>query len=60
MKKEEIRKEVRSLVNKCIYLNKMDFIDVVYTNFEKKGIYEYNLIDNVINEFINDVIVKNN
>ena len=59
MKKEEIRKEVRSLVNKCIYINMLDFIDVVYTNFEKKGIYDYKSIDDVINEFINDVIVKN-
>lgn len=60
MKKEEIRREVRSLINKCIYLNKMDFIDVVYTHFEKKGIYDYKSIDNAINKFINDVIVKNN
>ena len=60
MKKEEIRREVKKLVNKCIYLNKMDFIDVVYTNFEKMGIYDYKSIDNVINEFIDDVIVKNN
>ena len=60
MTKEEIRREVRRLVNKCIYLNKMDFIDVVYTHFEKKGVYDYKLIDNVINKFINDIIVKNN
>ena len=60
MKKEEIRREVRRLVNKCIYINILDFIDVVYTNFEKKGIYDYKSIDNVINEFIDDVIVKNN
>ena len=60
MTKEEIRREVRRLVNKCIYLNKMDFIDVVYTHFEKKGVYDYKLIDNVINKFIDDVIVKNN
>ena len=60
MKKEEIRREVRRLVNKCIYLNKMDFIDVVYTHFEKKGVYDYKSIDNVINKFIDDVIVKNN
>ena len=59
MKKEEIRKEVKKLVNKCIYLNKMDFIDTAYTSFEKKGVYDYKSIDNVINEFINDVIVKN-
>ena len=59
MKKEEIRREVRSLVNKCIYINILDFIDVVYTYFEKKGVYEYKLIDNAINEFIDDVIVKN-
>lgn len=60
MTKKEIKREVRRLVNKCVYLNKMDFIDVVYTNFEKKGIYDYKSIDNVINEFINDVIIKNN
>ena len=60
MRKEEIRVRVRRLVNKCIYLNKMDFIDVVYTHFEKIGVYDYKSIDNVINEFIDDVIVKNN
>ena len=60
MTKEEIRIEVRKLVNKCIYLNKMDFVDVVYTYFEKKGVYDYKSIDNVINKFIDDVIVKNN
>ena len=60
MKKEEIRREVRSLVNKCVYFDLCDFIDVVYTHFEKMGIFEYKIIDNVINEFINDVIVKNN
>ena len=38
----------------------MDFIDVVYTHFEKKGVYDYKSIDNVINKFIDDVIVKNN
>lgn len=59
MTKKEIRREVRNLVNKCIYLNKMDFIDVVYTHFEKKGVYDYKSIDNAINEFINEVIVKN-
>ena len=60
MTKKEIKKEIRNLANKCIYLNKMDFIDVVYTHFEKMGIFDYKSIDNVINEFINDVIVKNN
>ena len=60
MKKEEIRREVRRLVNKCVYFNKMDFIDVVYTHFEKMGIFDYKSIDNIINEFIDDVIVKNN
>lgn len=59
MKKEEIRREVRRLVNKCVYINMLDFIDVVYTNFEKKGVYDYKSIDNAINEFINEVIVKN-
>lgn len=60
MKKEEIRKEVRRLVNKCVYFDLCDFIDVVYTHFEKMGIFEYKLIDNVVNEFINDVVIKNN
>ena len=60
MKKEEIRREIKKLISKCIYLNKMDFIDVVYTHFEKIGVYDYKSIDNVINEFINNVIVKNN
>ena len=60
MKKEEIRREVKKLVNKCIYLNKMDFVDVAYSYFEKIGVYDYKSIDNVINEFIDDVIVKNN
>ena len=60
MNKEEIRREVKRLANKCIYLNKMDFIDTVYTNFEKKGVYDYKSIDNIINKFIDDVIVKNN
>ena len=59
MNYKDIRREVRTLVNKCIYINILDFIDVVYTYFEKKGIYEYKLIDNAINEFIDDVIVKN-
>ena len=56
---KEIRREVRSLVNKCIYFDLCDFIDVVYTHFEKMGIFDYKSIDNAINEFINDVIVKN-
>ena len=60
MKKEEIRREVRRLVNKCVYFNLCDFIDVVYTHFEKMDIFDYKSIDNVINEFIDDVIVKNN
>ena len=60
MSREEIRIEVRRLVNKCIYFDICDFIDVVYTNFEKIGVYDYKLIDNVINKFINDIIVKNN
>ena len=60
MRKEEIRVRVRRLVNKYIYLDICDFIDVVYTHFEKIGVYDYKTIDNVINEFINDVIVKNN
>ena len=60
MKKEEIRREVKRLVNKCIYFDLCDFIDVVYTHFEKIGVYDYKSIDNVINEFINNVIVKNN
>ncbi len=60
MSREEIRVEVRRLVNKCIYLNIMDFIDVVYTHFEKIGVYDYKSIDNVINDFKQYVIIKNN
>lgn len=60
MKKEEIRREVRRLVNKCIYFDLCDFIDVVYTHFEKIGVYDYKTIDDIINEFIDNVIVKNN
>lgn len=60
MTKEEIRKEVRRLASKCVYVNMLDFIDVVYTHFEKIGVYDYKSIDNVINEFIDDVIIKNN
>lgn len=60
MTKKEIRREVKNLINRCIYLNKMDFIDVVYTHFEKIGVYDYKSIDNVVNEFIDDVIIKNN
>lgn len=59
MTKKEVRREVRKLVNKCVYFDLCDFIDVVYTHFEKKGVYDYKSIDNVINEFINNVIVKN-
>lgn len=59
MNKEEIRREVRRLIKKCIYFDICDFIDVVYTHFEKIGVYDYKSIDNVINEFINEVIVKN-
>ena len=60
MIKEEIRREVRSLVNKCVYFDLCDFIDVVYTHFEKIGVYAYKTIDDIINEFIDNVIVKNN
>ena len=60
MRKEEIWVRVRRLVNKCIYLDICDFIDVVYTHFEKIGVYDYKSIDNIINEFIDDIIVKNN
>lgn len=60
MNKEEIRREVKRLTNKCIYLNVCDFIDVVYTHFEKIGVYDYKTIDNVINELQQYVIVKNN
>ena len=60
MTKEEIRREVRRLVNKCIYLNKMDFIDVVYSYFEKMGVYDYKTIDKIIKEYSQYVIFKNN
>lgn len=59
MKKEEIRKEIKRLANKCIYLDIMDFIDVVYSHFEKMGLYDYKTIDNVINDLQQYVIVKN-
>ena len=59
MSREEIRIEVRRLANKCIYLNIMDFIDVVYTHFEKIGVYDYKSIDNIINDLQQYVIVKN-
>lgn len=58
MTKEEIRREVRSLVNKCVYINMLDFIDVVYSHFEKMGIYEYALIDKNINDLQKYVIFK--
>ena len=60
MSREEIRREVRRLVNKCIYLNKMDFVDVVYSYFEKMGVYDYKTIDKIIKEYSQYVIVKNN
>lgn len=60
MKKEEIRVEVKRLANKCIYLDIMDFIDVVYSHFEKKGIYDYKTIDKIINDLQQYVIFKNN
>lgn len=60
MTKEEIRREVGRLVNKCIYLNKMDFIDVVYSYFEKMGVYDYKTIDKIIKEYSQYVIFKNN
>ena len=60
MKKEEIRVEVKRLANKCIYLDIMDFIDVVYSHFEKIGVYDYKSIDKIIKEYAQYVIVKNN
>ena len=60
MKKEEIRREIKRLVNKCMYLNKMDFVDVVYSYFEKLGVYDYKTIDNIIKEYSQYVIFKNN
>ena len=60
MKKEEIRKEIKRLANKCIYLNKMDFVDVVYSYFEKMGVYDYKTIDKIIKEYSQYVIFKNN
>ena len=60
MKKEEIRREVKRLVNKCVYFDICDFIDVVYTHFEKIGVYDYKSIDNIIKELQQYVIVKNN
>ena len=60
MSKEEIRREIKRLVNKCIYLDIMDFVDVVYSHFEKKGIYDYKTIDKIIKEYSQYVIFKNN
>ena len=60
MKKEEMKKEVKRLVNKCIYLNKMDFVDVVYSHFEKIGVYDHKSIDKIIKEYSQYVIFKNN
>ena len=60
MRKEEIRVRVRRLANKYIYLDICDFIDVVYTHFEKIAVYDYKTIDEIINEFKDNVIVKNN
>ena len=60
MSREEIRREVRRLVNKCIYFDICDFIDVVYTHFEKMGIFDYKSIDNAINEYSQYIVVKNN
>ena len=60
MSREEIRREVKKLVNKCIYLNKMDFVDVVYSYFEKMGVYDYKTIDKIIKEYSQYIIVKNN
>lgn len=60
MSREEIRIEVRRLANKCIYLNIMDFIDVVYSYFEKMGVYDYKTIDKIIKEYSEYVIFKNN
>lgn len=60
MTKEELRREIKKLVNKCIYLNEMDFIDVVYSYFEKMGIYDYKTIDKIIKEYSQYVIFKNN
>lgn len=59
MNKEEIRREVIKLIKKCIYLNKMDFIDDIYSHFEKIGVYDYKSIDNVISELQQYIIFKN-
>ena len=60
MKKEELRREIKKLVNKCIYLNEMDFVDVVYSYFEKMGVYDYKTIDKIIKEYSQYVVFKNN
>ena len=59
MSREEIRREVRKLVNKCIYFDICDFIDVAYTHFEKMGIFDYKSIDKAINEYSQYIVVKN-
>lgn len=58
MNNKEIRREIKKLINKCIYLNIYDFIDTVYSHFEKIGIYEYALINKNINDLQEYVIYK--
>ena len=60
MKKEEIRREIKRLVNKCIYLEICDFSEVVYSHFEKIGVYDHKSIDKIIKEYSQYVIFKNN
>lgn len=59
MEKEEIKREVKKLIKKCIYLDKIDFIDAIYSHFEKIGVYDYKSIDNVISELQQYIIFKN-
>ena len=58
MNNKEIRKEVIKLINKCVYFDICDFIDVVYTHFEKMGIFNYKTIDVIINELEKNIIYK--
>ena len=38
MTKEEIRREVKKLVNKCIYINKIILYNLNYKNVKEEGV----------------------
>ena len=60
MTNEEMKKDIKNLIKKCVYFDICDFVDVVYTHFEKIGVYDYKSIDNIIKELQQYVILKNN